>query len=123
MTSDPYKAAKKKVKKKKEFYKHLTSFVIVNAFLIALNIFTSTAHYWFVYPLLGWGVGLASHYISVFGIPGSGPMDESWEEQEIEKELRKRNKNDEFENEALPEEEEELELKEFKKTPERLGRF
>ena len=113
MPSDPYKIAKKKVKAKKEFYRHLTSFVIVNTFLFALNMFTSPFHYWFIYPLMGWGLGLASHYFSVFGIPGAGSLDEQWEEKEIEKELRKMDKENDTELE-LPEDEE-LELKEFKK--------
>ena len=112
MTSDPYKAAKKKVKEKKAFYYHLSTFIIVNLFLFGLNMLTSPFHYWFLYPLMGWGVGLASHYFTVFGVPGAGSLDETWEAKEIEKELRKMDKSEE---DIEIEPEDELELKEFKK--------
>ena len=109
MATDPYKKAKKKVKEKKEFLQHLAVFAIVMPFLFAINMLTSPFHYWFVYPLLGWGVGLAIHGITVFGFEGH--LYKKWEEQEIEKELRKMEKDDD----SITEPDEELELKEFKK--------
>ena len=112
MPSDPYKAAKKKVEDKRAFYYHLAIFPFVNAFLFAVNMFTFDGHYWFIYPLMGWGIGLVSHYFTAFGIPGAGHQDEKWEKKEIEKELRKMEKNDE---DFKIEPEDELELKEFKK--------
>ena len=112
MSSDPHKAAEKRVKAKREFYQHLVTFIFTNLFLFVVNMMTSPGHFWFVYPLMGWGIGLASHYFTVFGIPGSGPLDEKWEKKEIEKELRKMDKNDE---DFKIEPEDELELKEFKK--------
>ncbi len=110
MTKDPFKAAKKRVKAKKEFYRHLVTFIIVMPFLFAINILTSPFYLWFWYPLLGWGVGLAIHFFTVFGFQGR--FYDKWEAKEIEKELRRmKKKNDEFD----PGPEEELELKEFKK--------
>ncbi len=112
MTTDPYKAAKKRVKAKKSFYTHLVIYLIVNAFLFAINMLTSPQHFWFVYPLLGWGVSVAIQFFTVFGVPGTGRLDEKWEAEEIEKELRRMGKSsDDFEIEP----EDELELKEFKK--------
>ena len=112
MKSDPYKAAKKRVKAKKGFYTHLVIYLIVNAFLFAINMLTSPQHFWFVYPLLGWGVSVAIQFFTVFGVPGTGRLDEKWEAEEIEKELRRMGKSsDDFEIEP----EDELELKEFKK--------
>ena len=113
MSSKPYKTARKKVKAKREFYQHLVTFIFTNLFLFGLNMMTSPGHYWFLYPLMGWSIGLASHYFSVFGIPGKGPLDEKWEAEEIEKELRRMGKHTEEELDI--ETEEELELKEFKK--------
>ena len=111
MANDPYKIARKRVKAKKDFYIHLVVYICVNAFLFSINMLTSPGHYWFIYPLLGWGVSIAIQFFTVFGI--NGRLNENWEEREIEKELRKMKKpaDDHFENKP----EEELELKEFKK--------
>ena len=38
--------------------------------------------------MLGWGVGLAFHYVDVFGIPGFDILSKEWEDREIERELR-----------------------------------
>ena len=35
--------------------------------LLAINLLTSPSSLWVVWPLLGWGVGLASHGFGVFG--------------------------------------------------------
>jgi hypothetical protein len=54
---------------RKGFRIHATVFVAVQAFLIAIWALvwaTTGSHYpWFIYPLLGWGVGLAAHYAAV----------------------------------------------------------
>lgn len=47
------------------FKGHLIPFLAVNAFLVFLWVMTGGGHPWFFYPLGGWGIGLASHYISV----------------------------------------------------------
>lgn len=47
------------------FRSHAAMFVIVNIFLFFLNIATGFESWWFIYPLLGWGMGLAAHAWSV----------------------------------------------------------
>ncbi len=84
-----YKEARKRVKAKKEFFGNLTSYVCVMAFLIALNLYTSPWHWWFIYPMLGWGMGLAMHYFKVFGWPGAPFQTPEWEQREIERELQR----------------------------------
>ncbi len=79
--------AKKRVKAKKAFFQHLMSYAIINLFLLVLNLLTSPGYLWFVFPLLGWGVGLAFHYVDVFGIPGFDILSKEWEERELEREL------------------------------------
>ncbi len=81
--------ARRKVKAKKSFYKHLIAFSIVMPFLFFINLLTSPFHWWFLYPLLGWGMGLAFHYVEVFGIPGFNILTREWEEEELNKELKK----------------------------------
>lgn len=105
-TEEELKRAKKRVKDKKAFYQHLMSYAIVNLFLAALNFITSPGYLWFVFPLLGWGVGLAFHYVDVFGIPGFDILSKEWEDRELDRELKQGNQ----ENQPLKRE------KQYKKT-------
>ena len=79
--------AKKRVKQKKGFYSHLQSYIVVN------TVFLFVAGFSWRYTILFWGIGLASHYYSVFGMPGTGQGSKDWESKEIEKELKKMGKN------------------------------
>lgn len=81
--------AKKKVRARKEFYQHLMAYCIVNGFFILLNVLTTPFKWWFLYPMLGWGMGLAFHYVEVFGIPGFNILTKEWEQEELHKELSK----------------------------------
>jgi hypothetical protein len=72
--------ARKQVRKEREFYSHLASYLIVNAFFVALNLLTDPGSIWFIFPMLGWGIGLASHASSVFGLPGIG---RDWEARRL----------------------------------------
>ena len=72
--------ARKQARKEKEFYGHLASYLVVNAFFAAVNLLTDPGSIWFIFPMLGWGVGLVSHAASVFGLPGLG---HSWEERRV----------------------------------------
>lgn len=83
--------ARKRVKKEKEFYGHLASFVMVNVMLVAVNLFTSPGHLWFIYPLFGWGIGLASHAASVYGL---GVLGEDWEERKVRELMAKERADD-----------------------------
>lgn len=77
------------MKAKKEFYQHLMAFVIVNTFIFLVNLLTTPLNWWFLYPLLGWSMGLAFHYVEVFGIPGFNILTKEWEEEELNKELHR----------------------------------
>ena len=113
-----YRQARKRVKKKKGFYKHLTAYMIVIGFLFAINMLTDPFDWWFYFPALGWGVGLAFHYVGVFGLPGLQFSQPEWEDREMEKELRKARRlrqpllDQADDSEPLPDE---LELKELRK--------
>ncbi len=66
---DMYKRAYREMTLEEEkmgVYVHLTVFVFVNAFLIFLNLTFSPAVLWFVFPLIGWGIGLTIHFLGVF---------------------------------------------------------
>ncbi len=69
----------------KGFYSHLGSFACVIPFLFAINYFITPGYMWAWWPLLGWGIGLASHALSVFEVfPFFGP---DWEKKQVEKKL------------------------------------
>jgi hypothetical protein len=69
------------------FRSHLFAYVLVNAGLVGINIITSPDYWWFVWPMLGWGLGLAAHGVTVY-------MDgESMRDRLIEQELEKLRKS------------------------------
>ena len=60
------RAQKERLQRKKEgFHRHLWSFIIVNAGLFLINLLTPSP-WWFQWPLLGWGIGLALKYRSAY---------------------------------------------------------
>ena len=57
--------ARRRVGMKMGFYTHALVYVLVNCGLFALNAMAG-GRTWAVFPLLGWGLGLAVHGIVVF---------------------------------------------------------
>ena len=110
MDSKKYQDARKRVKAKKEFYEHLSTYLGMATFFFFLNMFTG-GYMWFYWPMLGWGIGILFHYIGVFGVPGIGELDENWERRQLKKELNRM--------EELQEEEDILDLDEFEKVKEK----
>lgn len=108
--------AKLQVEKKKKFYNHLTTYLIVNIFLLLINLRTGPIFLWCIFPAVGWGIGLAFEAVEVFGTPFYG---ESWEDREIQKELEKieakKRRYRELSQDADLDREEQLELKELQK--------
>ncbi|MFZ1523951.1 MAG: histidine kinase [Saprospiraceae bacterium] len=83
---DAYLRAKIQVKDMKDFYGNLISYCIVIPVLIFINYRTYWEFKWFLFPMIGWGLGLASHAFSVFG------YGKSWEERKIEELMAKQQK-------------------------------
>ena len=112
-----YRKAKKRVKDKKSFHVHFAVYCASVLMFFVINMMTSPEFWWFVFPALGWGIGVASQYVSVYGLPWA-KIDDGWEEKELEKEMRRLEKRHgitpEYDEDiTLPDDE--LELKEFKK--------
>jgi hypothetical protein len=78
------KIATGRVQAKKGFYTHLTAYIIVNLMLIAIWYFTGAAHFWPMWVLIFWGVGLVINGVTVFLRHDTG-----WEKREVEKEMEK----------------------------------
>ena len=51
------------------FFVHLIIYSIVNIFLVTLNLTSDPDVIWFVYPLVGWGVGITAHFIFAIVLP------------------------------------------------------
>lgn len=86
-----YREAKKRVKTIKGFYIHATVYVVVNIFLIFINVKSDSDplninNFWT--PIF-WGIGLAAHGLSVF-MPNF-ILGKNWEEEKI-RELMNKNK-------------------------------
>lgn len=85
-----YYKAQKKVEEMKGFYGNFFSYIIVITGLAILNLITSPEHWWFLYPALGWGIGVAVHGMAVFNyMPFLGA---NWEERKL-KELLDKDRN------------------------------
>lgn len=55
----------KKNKIKADFRGHLTAYLMVHALLVFISLVSGSFwSLWFMYPAFGWGIGLASHYVS-----------------------------------------------------------
>jgi hypothetical protein len=57
---------------KSDFYRHLAVYVVVNLLLVVINLVTWQDYFWAVWPLLGWGIGIAIHALRAFVFDGSG---------------------------------------------------
>jgi hypothetical protein len=80
---DAYLKAKKQVKDIKDFYGNLISYCFVIPLLAWINYQTSWEFKWFVFPMLGWGLGVALQAFSVFG------YGRTWEERKISELMEK----------------------------------
>ena len=65
--------AHKRAGAKLGWYLHATVYVLVNLMIFAMSKYAFGTRPWSVFPLLGWGLGLALHGVSVFMLgTGSG---------------------------------------------------
>ena len=59
-------------------YIHAAVYGLVITGLLLLNLLTSPGYLWFLWPLFGWGIGLAAHALAVFG----ARLAWAWEERQ-----------------------------------------
>lgn len=87
---DIERLAHKRAGAKLGWYVHAAVYVVVNLFIFAISRYGFGERPWSVYPLLGWGVGLALHGISVFLLGAGGGLRERLVQQERDR-LHRRN--------------------------------
>lgn len=77
-----YQLATKRLALKKAFFIHLVVYIAVMVLLIAINL-SFSSNIWFIYPLLGWGIGVAIHAITTYNSLSSSSQ------HKIKKEINK----------------------------------
>lgn len=73
------------VRRLRAFYGQLASYAGVMLMLLAINLLTTPAYLWVVWPALGWGIGLVVQAAGVWG--PSRFLGPEWERRQIEKRL------------------------------------
>lgn len=77
--------ARKRAGAKLGWYAHASLYVVVNLFLFALSDYALGTRAWSVKPLLGWGLGLVLHGISVWFLGAGGELRERMIQKERER--------------------------------------
>ncbi len=76
-------------RRRASFKWNLRSYAILNTMFIAIWYFSSGpgAYYWPIWPMLGWGVGLASHYLSAYHEDHYNTVEKEYKKLKEEREL------------------------------------
>jgi 2TM domain len=88
---------RRRVRRLAEFYRHLAYYVVVCTALFIGNYFMLHAQpprangWWAFFPIVGWGIGVVGHALTVFSPIGFFSLD--WEERKV-RELVERSKKE-----------------------------
>jgi len=77
--------ARKRAGAKLGWYMHASLYVLVNLFIFAISRYGFGSRPWSVFPLLGWGIGLALHGVAVFVLGAGGGLRERLVQKERER--------------------------------------
>jgi 2TM domain-containing protein len=55
-----------RLKKKRDFRTHIFIYVLVNAMLVVIWAVTGSGFFWPVFPIVGWGIGVAANAWDVY---------------------------------------------------------
>ncbi|MHC8965726.1 2TM domain-containing protein [Priestia aryabhattai] len=82
-----YQNAIRKMKRLKGFYIHLCVYILVNVFLLIVNLIQSPNDLWATKSIFGWGIGVLVHmlilvFFNFFNI-------QNWEEKKIKQYMNK----------------------------------
>ena len=58
-----------RLRKRTDFHAHLLAYVLVNTFLVAIWAVTGQGFFWPIFPILGWGIGVAFNAWDVYRRP------------------------------------------------------
>lgn len=82
--ADLRRLAKKRAQARIGLGIHIAMYLAVNAGLLAIWLVTGNAYPWFLWPTLGWGIGVLGHVIAYFYGPES-----PGEQRAVARELRR----------------------------------
>jgi len=82
--------ARRRAGAKLGWYAHAAVYLIVNLFLFALSEYALGERRWSIYPMLGWGLGLALHGVAVFVLGSGSALREQMIDKERERLRRER---------------------------------
>jgi hypothetical protein len=58
----------RELRRKRDFWRHVVSYVVINAFLVAIWFFVAgRGYFWPGWVMLGWGIGLVLNAWEVYG--------------------------------------------------------
>ena len=97
----PQELAERRVRQRMELWWHLGSYIIVNIFLVIIWAITGAGYPWFIWVMIGWGIGMAFHIMHYF-ITIHG---ESRREHMVQKEMDKLHRKQGLAEEPQPPEE------------------
>jgi hypothetical protein len=75
-------AAVSRLRKKRDFRVHVFIYVAVNAMLVVIWAVAGGGPFWPIFPILGWGVGVAAN---AWGVYGRKPISEDEIRRETER--------------------------------------
>ena len=84
--------AHKRASAKMGWYIHACVYVCVNGFFVLRGMFIDGARPWNIYPAMGWGLGLALHFLSVFVLGQGSGLRQSLVARERERIQREQNR-------------------------------
>ena len=77
----------RQILKRRTFYLHLSVYVAVNLMLIAIWALVGGGFPWFLFPLMGWGIGLVAH--GAYALGSGRFLGEAWQERKIREEMER----------------------------------
>jgi hypothetical protein len=84
--------AHKRAAAKMGWYLHACVYVLVNGYLFLSAYLGYRSHPWNIFPAMGWGLGLAFHFVSVFVLGKGSNLREQMVRRERERIERQQNR-------------------------------
>jgi hypothetical protein len=76
--------ARRVARRKMDFLRHVIIYLVVMAVLAIVNNVTGGGYQWWLWPALGWGIGVVAHFLSAFLYAG-GNLEKRLVQKELEK--------------------------------------
>ena len=65
--------------RRSNFFQHLATYVVINLFMVGIWWMAGARYPWFIWVILGWGIGVATNAISAFS-KGGAEFDREFEQ-------------------------------------------